>query len=302
MALGKNWTLADAAAAIRAGMLTGTGRGFGQRPPQQASAAPKATRKLRRGETYDNVPPEPPDSDGDPPSGDRYYRDDRGIWYERNERDEWERVPQWLQEQLEGVSAEPSSPLRGKHAYDPRTGLVSPYPFESPIGSKYVEGQGALNIYVDPSSGLLYDREGRLPVTLQEMLGAGGGDGGGGGSPYAGLYADLAVRQQQEAERQNAFDRMLNYVVAVENAKAVRFQQEAERAQQLAQIAPYLAAGFEHYGGFGPTGGYTLMERLQTGRPVSPRAINVMPVNVPEPPPPSTVAQEYLGPLLGLEA
>jgi hypothetical protein len=293
-AIGKTWKLEDAAAALRQGLLLASRSGAKAGRP--LGGAPRGGGGE---EGYDLYDPDEPRGGGtggsagagggqdnsflDSPDTD-YQRDERGIWYRRNIDGEWEVAPQWLQQRLEAT-------YTGK-------GDIRLPSFSQSSGAK-----AESRVFQD-QFGIWRDARGEaLPKWMNDMLngedGGGGGGGGGGGSPYAGIYADLALRQQAETERQNAWNRMLDYVTQTEAAKALYYKQQAERAAQLATLAPMLAAGFEHYGGFGPTGGYTLLERLQTGR-ATPRPINIMPVDVPVPQP-SSLAQQYLAPLLGEE-
>lgn len=105
-----------------------------------------------------------------------YVKDPKtGIWFAP---ETGEPAPQWLQEALNGVAEAPGS-LTGLRPYNASTGQYSAYPAESPIGSGAVEaGMGTPQLYVDPSSQLLYNAKGTLlPQYLQKALGGLGGAG-----------------------------------------------------------------------------------------------------------------------------
>jgi hypothetical protein len=148
-------------------------------------------------------------------------------------------------------------PLSGLYPYDPESGLVSGYPNESPIGSTAVEAGGPTNLYTDRGTGLLYNRKGSLlPEYLQKAL----GDALGGGGITAYQSAELARQKKQDE-----WDRVLDYITAAQNARALLDAQRQQRRANLVAAAPDLAGGMEFRGGFGPTSGYTILDRLQGG-------------------------------------
>ena len=80
----------------------------------------------------------------------------------------------------------------------------------------------------------------------------------GGGSGLG--YAQLA-----ESQKNNRFQRALDYISAIMGEQQAGDQQQQNYLEKLLMAGPNLAGGREHFGGFGPYGGGTLLEMMQGG-------------------------------------
>lgn len=160
-----------------------------------------------------------------------------------------------------------------------------------PVDSDY--GRQAMADFLGVSQPLLGSVQAALDADLittsiaQEILGVGGGgassgssggSGSGGGSPYADLYAGLAVRQQEEAEKQAYVGNLLDLIDLAERRQAQNAQLSQNTAQLQAQLAPYMTGGREYYGGFEPYGAAAAVAAA-AGVPFTPRPIQTMSIN-----------------------
>lgn len=106
--------------------------------------------------------------------------------------------------------------------------------------------------------------------------------------------------EHEREERWDRYQRVQGYVQAMNDENALAEQRRYNIIDQMIGAAPMLAAGFEHYGGFGPEGGYTQLAQLQgfSGEPISTSG-GIMPLNVAgEATPDHSVIEEMLGPLV----
>lgn len=122
-----------------------------------------------------------------------------------------------------------------------------------------------------------------------------GKDGGGGG-----MTANQAAQLARQAE-QDKWNRVLDYIGAAADERQLQASLAAARRNALISAAPDMPGGMDFSGGFGPYGGYTLMEKMQGGpgaaRPMAPR---LMPLDLGPAPVDPGLVDSLLGPLMGV--
>ena len=284
-------SLAEAIAAVRAGMAYSTSMPPGdQRPPVNMEPGPEATptpsllqQWLQSQQT------------GGAGAGtwSQPFKGPDGNWYEHNSTTGENRPS--------SIQPAQTDPLAGLFPYDPQSGLVSAYPNESPVGSSAVESGGSTNVYADRGTGLLYNPKGSLlPEYLQKALGGLLGDGSGGGSG-GGITALQAEQLKRQAE-QDKWNKVVDYITALQNERQMAEASQRARTNTLLAAGPDLAAGNEYRGGFGPSGGYSIMERLQggAGLPVA-TGPSIVPLDLGPMPADPGLVDRLLGPLAGVK-
>ncbi len=200
---------------------------------------------------------------------------------------------------------QPSDPTSGLYPYDPQSDLVG-RPADQPSQGAVLDflsnsasgfadqPAGGWNTYLDPGTGLLHNAQGDvLPQWQQKFIGAGVG---GGGALTAAQSATLA--RQAEMDKWN---KVIDYITALQNERTATASLRNARNNALIAAAPDLATGNEFRGGFGPYGGYTLLERMQggPGLPVM-SAPSITPLDLGPAPADPGLVDKWLGPLAGV--
>lgn len=104
--------------------------------------------------------------------------------------------------------------------------------------------------------------------------------------------------QLAESQKNNKFQRMLEYLQLIETQRALGDQSVQQAFEDLAAVAPDLAGGQEFRGGYGPYGGGTLLEMMQGGPGIAKRSAPV-PAVLPTPQQPDySRIEKLLGPLV----
>jgi hypothetical protein len=201
-----------------------------------------------------------------------------GRWFSFNSTTRtWEEVPPppGLEQPTVSVQQQGEIPL---DSWDPRSRLPagsvqgSLGSFDAPLTSP-----DARNAALSGGLGFLDSwqvlAEAGLPDSLiRDMLIGQEPSGGGGGSPYAGMYADLALRQQQHAEEQDYLANIADLAGMAGSRQANNITAQQNQAQLLGELAPIMSGGRQFMGGFEPYGAASAVGNY-AGVPVQPRPI-----------------------------
>ncbi len=120
----------------------------------------------------------------------------------------------------------------------------------------------------------------------------------GGGGTSGALTAAQSATLGRQAE-QDKWNKVVDYITALQNERQTAEASQRARTNTLLSAGPDLAAGNEYRGGFGPSGGYSIMERLQGG-PGLPVATgpSIVPLDLGLPPGDPALVDRLLGPLM----